>query len=145
MVIFSALEPWRGFPPFQGEDWLVGISQNKGKVLWIEITGRVRIISCENAKCKMEDSLPRQPPILFRCPFFKMSAPTECSPVDHWMVIKHSWGVLTDSKHNCHHRCNNSSSWMCSVPVQGEKLPGRLRQADADGSSPERKYLIHSW
>lgn len=58
-MIFSALEQRRGFPTFQGEDWLVGISHtSNGEGLRYrqssleKITSRVATIGCDNAKTK---------------------------------------------------------------------------------------------
>lgn len=94
-MIFSALEQRRGFPTFQGEDWLVGISHASDgeglrfrQSLLEKITSRVGTIGCDNAKNKREYSLPRQNQICLGSPFFKMSAPAECSPAILRMLIK---------------------------------------------------------
>lgn len=135
VAIFSALEQRRGFPTFQGEDWLVGISQASGddgeglryrQSSLEKIPSRVGTIGCESGKTKGEDCFPREIQIHLGSLFFKMSPPTECSPAGLRMLIKCAWWLLTDSKHNCHHRCNNNSRWnlLCSVPEKGEKLSG---------------------
>lgn len=101
VVIFSAVEQRRAFPTFQGEDWLVGISQASdddgeglryrqsllggGKKSWVGTIG------CENAKTTGEDSLPRQIQIHLGSLFIKMSAPTECSPAGFRILTECSW------------------------------------------------------
>lgn len=94
-MIFSALEQRRGFPTFQGEDWLVGISHTSdGEGLRYrqsslgKITSRVGTIGCDDAKAKGEDSLPRQIQICLGSLVCQTSAPAECSPVLLRMLIK---------------------------------------------------------